>query len=235
MLSFNRNHLILTGTALLLLLVLCGFAPDALAADYKVSGNDTQLTTNSAIIGQVIERALIFIEHYKPVAYTMGGFGLICVAWGAIFGKMNWKWFANLAIGLFIMAYMGMIIDCFTRNHGVKRAQTAFSTTHIQNPSVFGDTLKEKSQADSGEFSSLVIEGETYDFNDYAEENDIDAEIMGDTLTMPEFDMTDEEIINSGAVAVDDDGGNSGNNSSPWTNPNSPWGGGGNRNPYLPM
>ncbi len=41
----------------------------------------------SQIIAEVKEKAANVIEHYKPIVYILGGFGLVCVAWGAIFGK----------------------------------------------------------------------------------------------------------------------------------------------------
>ncbi len=111
----------------------------------------------SQIIAEVRDKAAHVIEHYKPIVYILGGFGLVCVAWGAIFGKMNWKWFANLAIGLFLVAWMGHLIDYFTKNKASSTASAKFSST--SKLVKFGDTINKKSLADGGNFSSLQIKG----------------------------------------------------------------------------
>lgn len=36
------------------------------------------------------------------VVFIMGGFGLVGLTAGALFGRINWKWAACLALGLFI-------------------------------------------------------------------------------------------------------------------------------------
>ena len=41
-------------------------------------------------------------------------FGLVVLAFWAIFGKLNWKWFAALCTGLAIVAIAGLIIDYVT-------------------------------------------------------------------------------------------------------------------------
>jgi len=49
--------------------------------------------------------------NVKTVVFIIGGFGLVAVAFAAIFGKINWKWFAGLAAGLAILAAAGMAIE----------------------------------------------------------------------------------------------------------------------------
>lgn len=61
-------------------------------------------------------RAACFIKEFKSVLYVLGGFGLIGFAFMAIFNKISWKWFSNIAMGLFLIAVMGMFIDYFTSN-----------------------------------------------------------------------------------------------------------------------
>ena len=48
--------------------------------------------------------------------FIIGGFGLIGLAFAAIFGKVNWKWFAGLCVGLGIVAIAGLIVDYVTEN-----------------------------------------------------------------------------------------------------------------------
>ena len=66
----------------------------------------------------------------KTIIYIVGAFGLMVLAVGAIFGKMAWKTFAYLAIGLLLLAGAGGIIDylVYGKNQGT------FGTT-------LGDTL----------------------------------------------------------------------------------------------
>ena len=56
-------------------------------------------------------RLIQLFENVKLVVFILGGFGLVAVAFAAIFGKINWKWFAGLAAGLAILAAAGMAIN----------------------------------------------------------------------------------------------------------------------------
>ena len=53
-------------------------------------------------------------QKSRRMIFIIGGFGLIVLAFWAIFGKINWKWFAALCVGLGIVAIAGMIIDYVT-------------------------------------------------------------------------------------------------------------------------
>lgn len=50
-------------------------------------------------------------EKVKSIIFVLGGFGLVAVAFLAIFGKVNWKWFAGLAVGLAILAAANAIVQ----------------------------------------------------------------------------------------------------------------------------
>lgn len=52
----------------------------------------------------------------RKMIFIIGGFGLIALAWGAIFGKVNWKWFAALCVGLGIVAIAGKIVEYVTED-----------------------------------------------------------------------------------------------------------------------
>lgn len=59
-------------------------------------------------------KTLQLFQASRTILFIVGGFGLIGIAFAAIFGKMNWKWFAALAIGLAIVAAAGAIVDYAT-------------------------------------------------------------------------------------------------------------------------
>ena len=66
--------------------------------------------------------------NVKTVVFIIGGFGLVAVAFAAIFGKINWKWFAGLAAGLAILAAAGMAIQ-----YVVGAGPQGFSGSNVQD------------------------------------------------------------------------------------------------------
>ena len=66
----------------------------------------------------ITRRAALVVVGLKPIVYVFAGFGLIAFAWMAIFGKLSWKWFANIAMGLFLVANMGRFIEYFVTDGG---------------------------------------------------------------------------------------------------------------------
>ena len=54
----------------------------------------------------------------KFVLFLIGGFGLIALAFQAIFGKLKWAWFAALAFGLAVVAAAGGIVGYAVNNNG---------------------------------------------------------------------------------------------------------------------
>lgn len=75
-------------------------------------------TGDAAAQGSVMElgktKALNVFTSVKGIIFVVGGFGLIGIAFMAIFGKINWKWFAALAVGLAILAAAGAIVNYAT-------------------------------------------------------------------------------------------------------------------------
>ena len=53
-------------------------------------------------------------QYSRKMIFIIGGFGLITLAFFAIFGKIQWKWFAALCVGLGIVAIAGYVIDYVT-------------------------------------------------------------------------------------------------------------------------
>ena len=151
--------------SLVLLLAYLFDTSDALAqaaASGTTSGTASGTSGSSGVIAQIGQRAAVAIEYIKPIAYILGGFGLIGLAWGAIFGKLNWKWFGSLAIGLFLVSYMGMAIDFFVgKNHRHFSTATKFQTTGISSR-FFEDTIRVRDAAGTSvtQESNSEIRGE---------------------------------------------------------------------------
>ena len=53
-------------------------------------------------------------QNVKSIVFIIGGFGLVLLAFGAIFGKIKWSAFASLAVGLAILAAAGAIVQYAT-------------------------------------------------------------------------------------------------------------------------
>lgn len=53
-------------------------------------------------------------QNAKLVVFVIGGFGLVALAFQAIFGKVKWPWFAALAFGLAVVAAAGAVINYAT-------------------------------------------------------------------------------------------------------------------------
>lgn len=70
------------------------------------------------VLQTVKSKAAKFIHDLRPLIFILAGFGLIGFAFGAIFGKISWKWFANIAIGLFLVANVGLFIDYLATKSG---------------------------------------------------------------------------------------------------------------------
>ena len=89
--------------SLMLIVSLCFIAPDAFAGTVFDTANTKASQTFKAV---------------KTVIFIVGGFGLVALAFFAVFGKLKWTWFASLAVGLAILAAAGAIIDYATTNDG---------------------------------------------------------------------------------------------------------------------
>ena len=97
-------------------------------------GNQTSL------MGTAKAKAFTTFNNVKSIIFIVGGFGLVLLAFGAIFGKIKWSAFASLAVGLAILAAAGAIVKYATGD------QSLSSTTGTSGG--FGDTFQ-NSAADS--------------------------------------------------------------------------------------
>ena len=64
-------------------------------------------------------------RNAKTVLFVIGGFGLIALAFQALFGKVKWPWFAALAFGLAVVAAAGSVVNYATDDGSVNTTGTA--------------------------------------------------------------------------------------------------------------
>lgn len=82
------------------------FAMVALCGDASAQANDIMTTAQRKTVN--------VFNSIKMIIFIVGGFGLVGLAFSAIFGKLKWTWFASLAVGLAILAAAGAIIQYST-------------------------------------------------------------------------------------------------------------------------
>lgn len=70
-------------------------------------------TTNSSadVFGTVTTKTQQVFTNVRKIVFVVGGFGLVGLAIGAIFGAVKWKWLAALAIGLCLVAVAGAVVE----------------------------------------------------------------------------------------------------------------------------
>ena len=85
----------------LVLLIAMGMCSDAWA-------------DGASIMGKAAEKTRNVFDNVKTITFILGGFGLVGIAFAAIMGKVNWKWFAGLAVGLGILGAAGSIVEYAT-------------------------------------------------------------------------------------------------------------------------
>jgi cell division protein FtsW (lipid II flippase) len=99
----------------------------------------------------VVEKGIEVFKNVRRIVFVLGGFGLMAASVGAIFGKLNWKWYGGLLMGLMILAVAGAIIDYTVEDSisGVSSWQSKMEdpleeTSSYNNPSIYKSGKKEK-------------------------------------------------------------------------------------------
>ncbi len=83
---------------------------------------DPAFAANDSLMAVAAKKALAMFRHVKGIIFIVGGFGLVGIAFQAIFGKVKWSWFAGLAIGLAILAAAGAIVNYATGDYAGNQA-----------------------------------------------------------------------------------------------------------------
>ncbi|MCP4393830.1 MAG: hypothetical protein GY804_06135 [Alphaproteobacteria bacterium] len=65
-------------------------------------------------MGEITVKMIELFQSVRTILFVVGGFGLIGLAMGAIFGNIDWKWVGALAFGLFLVAIANSVILTFT-------------------------------------------------------------------------------------------------------------------------
>ncbi len=100
-------------------------------------------------------RAVGVLTGVKQLVFVLAGFGIIAFAFMAIFGKLSWKHFAHIAIGLFLVASMGLFIQYFVTKDG-----TSYKLSYGNYlGSAFGDTAGTAGDSFGGADGSLNPDG----------------------------------------------------------------------------
>lgn len=90
----------ITACICLAVVTVCFWAGDAFANDP---------------FGAITTKASNAFAQTRRVVFVLGAFTLVAIAVGAIFGKINWKWFVSLLVALCILAVAGFIINYFVK------------------------------------------------------------------------------------------------------------------------
>ena len=72
---------------------------------------DAAATGKASVFGTAVSKMANLFTNAKMVIFMIGGFGLVALAFQAIFGKVKWAWFAALAFGLAVVAAAGAIVN----------------------------------------------------------------------------------------------------------------------------
>lgn len=85
---------------------------------------DKANAADDSVFGTVMEKGVDLFEDVRDVIFILGGFGLVGLAVGAIFGKVNWKWFGSLAFGLTVLAVASAAITYLTGSDAATMTDT---------------------------------------------------------------------------------------------------------------
>ena len=103
----------------------------ALIAGIMMWSGDALASGASDAWGVAFDKVTEAFQNSRKMIFIIGGFGLIVLAFFAIFGKINWKWFAALCVGLGIVAIAGLVIDYVTQDPSADPSVPSFG---LQDP-----------------------------------------------------------------------------------------------------
>lgn len=86
---------------------------------------DASALSGNSVFNDAKKKLVNLFTNAKMIVFIIGGFGLVALAFQAIFGKVKWAWFAALAFGLAVVAAAGAIIN-YAANDNTAVASTEF-------------------------------------------------------------------------------------------------------------
>ncbi len=98
-----------------------------------VGDASAQTVGGTTVMDIATNKALNVFKAVKTIIFVVGGFGLVGLAFQAIFGKVKWAWFAGLAVGLAVLAAAGAIVDYATGQKKIQEGSTGFDDTFKQS------------------------------------------------------------------------------------------------------
>ena len=87
------------------------------------------------------EKLVELFRNAKMIIFVIGGFGLVALAFQAIFGKVKWPWFAALAFGLAVVAAAGAIVNYAANTEGASGSK--FNDTLGSGPGAAGGVISD--------------------------------------------------------------------------------------------
>ncbi len=96
-------------------------------------GDVSAQTTGTTVMDTATKKALNVFNAVKTIIFVVGGFGLVGLAFQAIFGKVKWAWFAGLAVGLAVLAAAGAIVKYATGQSQIAEKEGGFNDSFGQS------------------------------------------------------------------------------------------------------
>ncbi|MCP4393829.1 MAG: TrbC/VirB2 family protein [Alphaproteobacteria bacterium] len=101
----------------------------ALAFVITLTFAEPALANNAAMVSIAEKMAQLF-NSVRTILFVVGGFGLIGLAMGAIFGNIDWKWVGALAFGLFLVAIASTVIKTFAGEGSISEVEGDMQNTY---------------------------------------------------------------------------------------------------------
>lgn len=113
---------------------ICSIAMMTLLFSFVMMGDASAVGgSGSTVFGTAVSKLFDLFKNAKMVIFVIGGFGLIALAFQAIFGKVKWPWFAALAFGLAVVAAAGAIVDYARKGNKSSSDVAGFSTSNFSD------------------------------------------------------------------------------------------------------